>query len=266
MRAQSRWPVATGGQRRTGAASPRLRQSVVQPSSVDPRAPVARPETSFAIGGERGIGLRLSAGPTGRHGRRRDELRQRRGEPLQRPEQDIGEDEIERRAAANAGRGERRSPARRVTTAPARLSRALSRATRTACAVDIGRQHAAAQRARRGDGEHAGAGAEVENASRPCRRLAHPVQREQAAARRAVMAGAEGERRLDLDADPVDGTSARSCAPCTTKRPAVDRLKPGEAFGDPILGRDAFELRTFAARPGRRRQSPHALSSGTSRK
>ena len=34
-------------------------------------------------------------------------------------------------------------------------------------------------------------------------RFSDPVQRQQAAARRAVMAGAEGERGLDLDADPV---------------------------------------------------------------
>ncbi len=125
-------------------------------------------------------------------------------------------------------------------------------------AVDIGGEYAAAHRARRGDGEDAGAGAEVENALR-VPPPGHPIEREETAARRAVMAGAEGERSLDFDADPVDGNFCAIVRAMNDKAAGLDRLEPGEAFGDPILCRDAFELwRTFAAGPGRCRQSPHS--------
>ena len=101
-------------------------------------------------------------------------------------------------------------------SAPARLSRALARAARTAEAVDVGREHAPPQGARGGDGEHAGAGAEIENPrwreAGVCaclHRFAESVEREQAAAGGAVMAGAEGERRLDLDADGFSAERGR---------------------------------------------------------
>ena len=86
---------------------------------------------------------------------------------------------------------------------------------------------------------------------RPPRRLARcglagsatcrAVEREQAAARGAVMAGAEGERRLDLDADPVRRHAARSCAPCTTKRPAATGVSPARLSRTQSLRRDARE-------------------------
>src|SRR5580704_3900612 len=75
--------------------------------------------------------------------------------------------------------------------------------------VDIGCQHALPQSARGGDGENASAGADVEN---PPRRLpaqfTNMVEREETAARRAVMAGAEGERRFDFDADATERHAA----------------------------------------------------------
>ena len=47
------------------------------------------------------------------------------------------------------------------------------------------------------------------------------IEQQQAAARGAVMAGAERQRRLDLDAELVrGGMLKRSCRPCTMKRPA----------------------------------------------
>jgi hypothetical protein len=60
-------------------------------------------------------------------------------------------------------------------------------------------------RARSGDGEHARTGADVEDVQRAAkpRRLQKPVERNEAAARGAVMAGAESQSRLDLDADAV---------------------------------------------------------------
>ncbi len=72
--------------------------------------------------------------------------------------------------------------------------------------VDVGCEHVPAQRAGGGDGKYAAAGPEVENvpgASACVRCLAEPVEREQTAAGRAVMTGAEGERRFNFDADAV---------------------------------------------------------------
>ena len=58
------------------------------------------------------------------------------------------------------------------------------------------------QRLGSGDRQHAGAGAEIEHAPRPPG-FQHMIEQQQAAARGAVMAGAERQRRLDLDADLV---------------------------------------------------------------
>ena len=79
------------------------------------------------------------------------------------------------------------------------------------------------QRLGGGDRQHAGAAADVEDASRaPAAK--HAVQHQQAAARRAVMAGAEGQRRLDLDCDVV-GPDSRAVMG------AVNEKAPG-AHGD----------------------------------
>ena len=68
--------------------------------------------------------------------------------------------------------------------------------------------------------------ADVENRPRP----APPrdgVKHQQATARRAVVAGAEGQRRVDLDGDIVEPeTWSRLCEPCTMKRPARTGFSP----------------------------------------
>ena len=73
--------------------------------------------------------------------------------------------------------------------------------------IDVARNHAAAQRLGGRDGKYARAGADVEDACPPSAlakaALEQCIEREQAAARGAVMTGAEGKRRLDLDADAV---------------------------------------------------------------
>ena len=74
------------------------------------------------------------------------------------------------------------------------------------------------------------------------------IEREQAAARGAVMAGAEGERRLDLDADPVDRNAGAVVGAVHDKTAGRDRRQAGEAFAHPVLRRDARE----GQRPGRR--------------
>src|SRR5689334_7855371 len=55
-------------------------------------------------------------------------------------------------------------------------------------------------------------------------RLAQPLQRQQAAARRGVMSGAESLRRLDLDTDPVRRGAATIVATMHHKTSDRDRL------------------------------------------
>ena len=111
------------------AYPPRTSTSVIQPSSS-----IRRSSAKPAIGGERGIGLRGQKAGQHDAAARRDDPGQRRGEALQRLKQDIGEDEIERRAGADRRCGRRRPRARPRPARPTRLSRALARATRTAAA------------------------------------------------------------------------------------------------------------------------------------
>ena len=164
----------------------------------------------------------------------------RHRQPHQRPQQNIGEDQIvgrprEARALAPA--------ARTKVTRPVRLSRALARAASPRPGRYRSRQRARGNFRRR-DRQHAGAGADVEHAAQPPP-LGQIVERHQAAARGAVVAGAEGERRLDLDSDVVRLTRARSCAPCTMKRPARTGLSPARLC-----------LTQSCARPARWRAPP----------
>ena len=82
------------------------------------------------------------------------------------------------------------------------LSIALSRATLYGDLVDIGRDHAMMQCLGGGDREHAGAGPDIEDVARMAA-AQQPVEGDEAAARGAVMAGAEGERGLDFDRDSL---------------------------------------------------------------
>ena len=91
------------------------------------------------------------------------------------------------------------------------LRRALALATSTATGSRSPSQTLRLQDFRRGDGEHAGAAADVEDVARPPT-LQQAIEMQQAAARRAVMAGAEGEAGLDLDADVVGLERARGRA------------------------------------------------------
>src|SRR5260370_2042328 len=68
--------------------------------------------------------------------------------------------------------------------------------------IDVAREYCPVQRLRRRNRQHAGAGAEVEHAPRTIS-LQHGIEQQQAAARGAMMADAERQRRLDLDAGLV---------------------------------------------------------------
>ena len=72
------------------------------------------------------------------------------------------------------------------------------------------------------------------------------VERDEAAARRAVMAGAEGERGLDLDADAIARHGDAIVRAVNDEAAGRDRLQPGEAFADPILGGDGLEVQRLA--------------------
>ena len=164
---------------------------------------------------------------------RRDQARDGRRQSLQRRQQDIGEDQIERRGFAEAMRRQSGRDddvdQRRGPVAP----RILARGDHGLC-VDIARQHVPAQQSRGGDGEHAGAGSDIENAPRRFL-LGDGVERQQAAARGAMMAGAEGERGLDLDADAMRGNLV-----------AVMR-----AVNDEAAGIDGFEAFAGSSPPNR---------------
>ena len=100
--------------------------------------------------------------------------------------------------------------------------------------VDVGCEHARAQNFCRGDGEDAAAGAEIENVARFFS-LHQFIDRQQAAACRAVMAGAEGERGLDFDSDAM----------CRHARAIV------RAMHDELPGMDRSKCRRDSPRPNR---------------
>ena len=99
-------------------------------------------------------------------------------------------------------------------------------------------------------------------------RLAEPIERQQAAARGAVMAGAEGERRLDLDADAVGRDAGAIMRAVHDEAAGRDRRQSGEASRDPVLRRDALEAERLGGRgAGRGAASARsASSSGGARK
>ncbi len=71
--------------------------------------------------------------------------------------------------------------------------------------------------------------------------LGQIIERQQAAAGGAVMAGAEGQRGLDLDADVV-GLDARAVMRAMHDEAAgAHRLQTGQAFLDPVGGRDRLD-------------------------
>ena len=85
------------------------------------------------------------------------------------------------------------------------------------------------------DRQHAGAGAEVEHAPRAIR-LEHVIEQQQAAARGAVVAGAERQRRLDLDAELVGRHFGAVMPAVHDEAPGADRDQLFERRLDPVLG------------------------------
>ncbi len=196
-----------------------------------------------------------------RHGA--DRLR----EALEGPQQDVGEHEMIRRAVAKAAVAEAAcvDHGEPGGTVEARI---LPRQPH-ADGIDVAGEHCAAQGPRRRDREHPGPGADIEDAAAapPCRvrrppaRLQDGVQRQQTAPGGAVMPGAEGERRLDLDADAV-GRHPRAVVRAMQEEAAgFDRLQAFEAGGDPVARRNALECE-LAARAFAREVTDEAAHRG----
>jgi hypothetical protein len=192
--------------------------------AIEIDAPLQR---KLPVSRERGIGLRFQQTRQHNAAARRNDLAQRRGELLQRRKQDVGEDQIERGADANVRCGEPIGAAD-VHQGGAAIKPGIPPRDAHGLWVDIDRQHALAQAPRGGNRQHAGAGAEIED-TRHCRatiilKLTNRLQRDEAAARRAVMTGAEGLRRLDLDADPIRRHAAAIMAAVHDIAPRRNRL------------------------------------------
>src|SRR5690606_41159690 len=109
------------------------------------------------------------------------------------------------------------------------------------------------------------AGAEVERVARglaPC----DPLQHLEAAGRGAVMAGAEGEPRLDLDGDVADAPPCPIMAAVDEEAADADRLQAGQRVRHPVdVGQDlaferpaaAFAFQDAADRKSTRLNSSH---------
>ena len=126
--------------------------------------------------------------------------------------------------------------------------------------VDVGCKHTLVQRAGGRNGKHAAASPEVEDAHNMApvvQGFAQPIEREEAAARGAMMAGAKGERRLDLDADAVCRDAGTIVRTVDNEAAGLDRRQAGEAVAHPVGRRDQIEMERFGGsstcRGGRQR-------------
>ena len=100
--------------------------------------------------------------------------------------------------------------------------------------IDIARQYFLVQRLGGGNRQHAGAGAEIEYAAGAAS-FQDVIEQQQAAARGAVVAGAERQRRLDFDADLVGRNPFAVMLPVHDEASGRDRDEVLEAGPDPSL-------------------------------
>ena len=78
------------------------------------------------------------------------------------------------------------------------------------------------------------------------RAFADMIERQQAAAGRTVMTGAERQRRFDLDADVVRRHAAAIMRAVNDEAAGGDGLQSGETLADPVLRGDALEAQRLA--------------------
>jgi hypothetical protein len=122
--------------------------------------------------------------------------------------------------------------------------------------IDIACDHRPPQRLGSGDGQHAGSGADVEHgapqagrctgrAARAAPRLRDAIEREQATAGTAVMAGAESEPCLDLNGNTVDANAAAVMRPVHDEATGLDRLETFETRAHPVGGCKRLEAQAL---------------------
>jgi hypothetical protein len=95
--------LGAGAAAGNGAAPARAAHQHQRGPAVEVDAPFER---AGAIGGQRGVRLRRQQAGQDDAGAGRGEFPQRRGQALQRPEQDVGEDESKRRVPADFSRAD----------------------------------------------------------------------------------------------------------------------------------------------------------------
>ena len=107
--------------------------------------------------------------------------------------------------------------------------------------VDVRRHHGNPPQFGGGDGEDAGASADIENGARPVasRQLRQGLKTTRC---RPVMAGAERGCRLDLDGDPVGRAAGAVMCAMNEEAADADRTEPGEALRHPVLVRELFDI------------------------
>ena len=111
----------------------------------------------------------------------------------------------------------------------------------TAARVDVGREHAPLRKARAAAIASMPLPVPISSTRRGGFALMQRIEREQAAAGGAVMAGAEGERGLDLDADPVARHPRAVMRAMDDKTPGIDRGELGETGRHPVARGHALE-------------------------
>jgi hypothetical protein len=172
----------------------------------------------------------------------------------QRARQDVGEDEVERRGAAQ-------HPVAIAVAAPDidqrgdAVGAGVARGDAHRLGIDVARRDLAAPGLRRGDGEDAGAGAHVEHAP-PRTSPRQAIEREQAAARRGVLASAEGGGGVDDERDAARRRAAAMVRAVDEIAPGGERREARLVLGEPVARGHALDgdvrRRRAARAPGQR--------------
>ena len=122
--------------------------------------------------------------------------------------------------------------------------------------IHVARDHICIERPGGGDGEDAGAGADIEDTARMLP-LGEAVERDEAAARGGVMGGAEGKACVDLEREPARRHLAAVMTPMHQEAAGAHRPTQALGFRHPILLRQRLdpEARQAAHRATRPRST-----------
>ena len=106
--------------------------------------------------------------------------------------------------------------------------------------IHVARHDICVKRPGGGDGEDAGAGADIEDTARMLP-LGEAVERDEAAARGGVMGGAEGKACVDLEGEPARRHLAAVMAPMHQEAAGAYRPTQALGFRHPILLRQRLD-------------------------